>query len=93
VRAAPRPVSGNQVCRGQAGWAVGAAAKEKLIRERALVEASIGALKSRRYGFNRPRARSAKMMAAYGQLAVLGFNLNKLARGLARRNGMVAVAG
>jgi len=79
--------------RGQAGWAVGAAAKEKLIRERALVEASIGALKSRRYGFNRPRARSAKMMAAYGQLAVLGFNLNKLARGLARRNGMVAVAG
>jgi len=79
--------------RGQAGWAVEAAVKKKLIRERALVEGSIGTLKSRRYGFNRPRARSAKMMGAYGQLAVLGFNLNKLTRGLAKRNDRVAVAG
>jgi len=65
--------------------------KENLVRERALVEAGIGTLKTRRYGFNRPRARSADMMGAYGQLAVLGFNLNKLARGLARRSGQVAV--
>jgi hypothetical protein len=28
------------------------------------------------------------MMGAYGQLAVLGFNLDKLARGLAARTAM-----
>ena len=77
--------------RGRATWAVAVEMKEKLVRERALVEAGIGTLKTRRYGFNRPRTRSANMMGAYGQLAVLGFNLNKLARGLARRNNMVAV--
>jgi len=48
-------------------------------------------LKTRRYGFNRPRARSAEMMGACGQLAVLAFNINKLVRGLAKRNEMVAV--
>jgi hypothetical protein len=72
-------------------WAVAAEMKEKLVRERALVEAGIGTLKTSRYGFNRPRARSAEMMGACGQLAVLGFNLNKLVRGLAKRNEMVAV--
>ena len=77
--------------RGRAAWAVAEEMKEKLVKERALVEAGIGTLKTRRYGFNRPRARSANMMGAYGQLAVLGFNLNKLARGLARRNNMEAV--
>ena len=77
--------------RGRVGWAVDDAMKEKLVRERALVEAGIGTLKSRRYGFNRPRARSADMMGACGQLAVLGFNLNKLVRGLAARNEMETV--
>ena len=77
--------------RGRAAWAVAEEMKEKLVKERALVEAGIGTLKTRRYGFNRPRARSANMMGAYGQLAVLGFNLNTLARGLARRNNMEAV--
>ena len=76
---------------GRNDWAVGAKMKEKLVRERALVEAGIGTLKSRRYGFNRPRARSADMMGAYGQLAVLGFNINKLVRGLAARNEIEAV--
>jgi len=79
--------------RGHLAWAVSKSTKEKLVRERALVEGSIGTLKSRRYGFNRPRARSARMMGAYGQLAVLGFNLNKLARGLAKRSEMAAVTG
>ena len=66
-------------------------AKERLVRERAQVEAGIGTVKSRRYGFNRPRARSAGMMGAYGQPAVLGFNLNKLVRGLAKRNEIAVV--
>lgn len=69
--------------RGGAKWAVSEKAKKQLVKERAQVEGGIGAVKSRRYGFNRPRARSARMMGACGQLAVLGFNLNKLVRGLA----------
>ena len=77
--------------RGRVAWAVAEEMKEKLVKERALVEAGIGTLKARKYGFNRPRARSAEMMGACGQLAVLGFNINKLVRGLAKRNEMVAV--
>jgi len=77
--------------RGRAAWAVSASTKGKLVKERALVEAGIGTVKSRRYGFNRPRARSARMMGACGQLAVLGFNLNKLVRGLAARSKVEVV--
>jgi hypothetical protein len=71
--------------RGKTGWAVNDSMREKLVKERSLVEAGIGAVKSSRYNFHRPRARSMRMMGACGQLAVLGFNLNKLARGLAAR--------
>jgi len=77
--------------RGRAGWMVSDSMKEKLVRERALVEAGIGAVKSSRYNFHRPRARSVRMMGAYGQLAVLGFNLNKLVRGLAARREVEVV--
>ena len=48
-------------------------------------------MKSSRYNFHRPRARSVRMMGAYGQLAILGFNLNKLVRGLAMRRNMEVV--
>lgn len=71
--------------RGKREWAVSESMREKLVKERALVEGGIGAVKSSRYNFHRPRARSMRMMGACGQLAVLGFNLNKLARGLAAR--------
>ncbi len=77
---------------GQAAWEVSEPIKEKLIKERARVEGGIGAIKSNRYGFNRPAARSAEMMGACGQRAVLGFNLNKLVREMAKRNE-VALAG
>ena len=73
---------------GKTRWAVGDAARDRLVRERALVEAGIGTIKSPRYGFNRPAARSAAMMGAYGQRAVLGFNLNKLVRELAQQKQM-----
>jgi IS5 family transposase len=76
---------------GQAPWEVHGVMREKLVRERALVEGGIGAIKNERYGFNQPRARSAAMMAVCGQRAVLGLNLNKLARGLAAREGMALV--
>src|SRR6266849_10622501 len=77
--------------RGRAQWAVEGVMKEKLVSERAQVEGGIGAIKSGRYGFNRPAARSTAMMGVCGQRAVLGFNLNKLARGLAKRDGMMLV--
>jgi transposase, IS5 family len=67
--------------KGNAPWPVEDKQKEKLVKERALVEASIGSVKSAKYGFNRPGARSIEMMGACGQRAVLGFNLNKLVRG------------
>ena len=77
--------------RGKAKWAVAKKVKDKLVNERAQVEGSIGTVKSDRYGFNRPRARSAEMMGVCGQRAVLGLNLNKVIRGLAERNEVVLV--
>jgi hypothetical protein len=76
---------------GRAGWAVSESIKEKLVRERSLVEAGIGAVKSSRYNFHRPRARSVRMMGTYGQMSVLGFNLNKLARSFAQRQNLKLV--
>lgn len=76
---------------GKAKWAVGKKVKAKLVNERAQVEGSIGTVKSARYGFNRPPARSTEMMGVCGQRAVLGLNLNKLARALAGRNKVVVV--
>jgi Transposase domain (DUF772) len=77
--------------RGQAEWKVAGKVREKLISERAQVEGGIGAIKCAKYGFNRPAARSAAMMGACGQLAVLGFNLNKMVRELAARDELVMV--
>jgi len=74
--------------RGRVRWEVEGRTRERLVSERIRVEGSIGTLKSRRYGFNRPRARSEAMMGVCGQRAVLGMNLTKLARGLAERQGV-----
>lgn len=65
---------------GKVPWPVSSRVKTALVKERVLVEGSIGAVKSSRYGFHRPAAKSARMMGTCGYLAVLGFNLNKLAR-------------
>jgi len=70
--------------RGKASWEVSGRVKERLINERARVEGSIGTIKSKRYGFNRPAARSVEMMGACGQRAALGYNLNKLVREMAQ---------
>lgn len=75
--------------RGQAPSAVDEKTARRLAKERALIEGSIGAIKSSRYNFNRPRARSVEMMGTCGQLAVLGFNLNKLLRGLANKRQLI----
>lgn len=75
--------------RGRARWSVSPSVQNRLVRERAQIEAGIGTIKSARYGFNRPAARSAAMMGACGQRAVLGFNTSKLVRQLARRKEML----
>jgi Transposase domain (DUF772) len=77
--------------RGKAPWQVKGKIREKLVSERAQVEGGIGGIKSRKYGFNRPPARSAAAMGVCGQRSVLGFNLNKLMNGLAERRKMVLV--
>lgn len=69
--------------RGRTPWEVEGKVKDRLIKERALVEGSIGTIKGQKYGFNRPAARSAAMMGVCGQRAALGFNLTKLVRGIA----------
>ena len=74
--------------RGRAPWEVRGKVKDRLIRERALVEGSIGTIKCSKYGFNRPAARSAAMMGVCGQRAVLGLNLTKLLRGAAGKRGI-----
>ncbi len=77
--------------RGRSQWLVSGKTKETLVSERAQVEGGIGTIKCGKYGFNKPSARSAGTMGACGQRAVLGYNLNKLVRGLAGRRGMVLV--
>jgi uncharacterized protein YoxC len=61
-------------------WAVSKTMAEKIKRERAQVEGSIGTIKSSRYGFNKPNARSTEAMASCGHRAIIGFNLMKLVR-------------
>jgi hypothetical protein len=78
--------------RGRAAWEVEGKVKERLIRERAQVEGSIGTIKCSKYGFNRPAARSAAMMGVCGQRAVLGLNLTKLLRGAAEKRGIALAA-
>ena len=77
--------------RGKAKWHVHGKIKDKLVSERSQVEGGIGAIKSRKYGFNRPAAKSAAAMGVCGQRSVLGFNLNKLMNGLAERRRVVLV--
>lgn len=77
--------------RGKAKWHVHGKVKDKLVSERSQVEGGIGAIKSRKYGFNRPAAKSAAAMGVCGQRSVLGFNLNKLMNGLAERRKVVLV--
>jgi hypothetical protein len=76
---------------GSTPWSVKGHIKEELIRERTLVEGSIGTIKRQRYGFNRPAAQSVVMMGVCGQRAVLGFNLGKLVRGIAQKQRLEVV--
>ena len=74
--------------RGRAPWEVQGKVKDRLIRERALVEGSIGTIECPKYGFNRPAARSVEMMGVCGQR----LNLTKLLRGAAGKRGIAVAA-
>lgn len=77
--------------RGRGDWQVCGQVRERLVKERAQVEAGIGSIKHGKYGFNRPTTRSAAGMGVCGQRAVLGFNLNKLIRGIAAKRDLALV--
>lgn len=64
--------------KGKADWNVSETMSKRIKRERAQVEGCIGTIKSAKYGFNKPDARSIPAMARCGQRAILGFNLQKL---------------
>ena len=66
--------------KGKDEWSVGKQLQEKIKRERAQVEGSIGSIKSNRYGFNKPNAKCTEAMHRCGHRSILGFNLMKLTR-------------
>jgi transposase, IS5 family len=65
---------------GKAKWSVSEKMAETIRRERAQVEGVIGNLKSKKYGFNKPNAKSTRAMETYGHRSFLGFNLVKMIR-------------
>ena len=67
---------------GKAPWAVSESMSEKIKRERAQVEGTIGAVKSKKYGFNKPNVKSTSAMEMSGQRSFLGFNFCKALRKL-----------
>jgi uncharacterized protein YoxC len=70
--------------KGKNDWQVSDSMAERIKRERAQVEGSIGTIKSARYGFNKPNAHSKAAMASCGHRSILGFNLMKLTRGVGK---------
>lgn len=67
---------------GKTKWSVSERMAEAIRRERAQVEGLIGNLKSKKFGFNKPNARSVRAMEASAHRSFLGFNLTKALRKL-----------
>ena len=65
---------------GKATWDVSDGMAENIRCERAQVEGVIGNAKSKKYGFNKPNAKSVRAMETCGHRAFLGFNLCKIVR-------------
>lgn len=70
--------------KGDAKMEVDASVFEMARSERALSEASIATLKTNKYNFNKPRARSMDSCILKGHAAMLGFNINNLFKDLAQ---------
>lgn len=62
---------------GKANWEVSEDMSEVIRRERAQVEGTIGSVKSKKYGFNKPNVKSTPAMEMSGHRSLLGFNLCK----------------
>ena len=65
---------------GRTPWVVSETLRKSIVRERAQVEGGIGTIKSSRYGFNKPNAKSTAAMAWCGQRAILGGHMRTLTR-------------
>ena len=70
--------------KGQAKWKVSGQCREKMVRERAQVEGSIGCLK--RVGFNRPYSKNTQSTLRAGHRAALRLNLTKFVRDVQEAN-------
>jgi hypothetical protein len=64
--------------KGKKAWSTSERMTNRIRRERAQVEGAIGTIKSARYGFNRPNARSKAAMERCAHKAILGFNMRKM---------------
>jgi hypothetical protein len=70
--------------KGKAKWHVAEEVQKVVLSQRGQTEGSIGTLKSKRYGFNKPLERSLETMKLAGQRSVLSKNLNKFMQDLPR---------
>lgn len=68
--------------RGRARWCVTGEDRQQVMSERGKMEGSIGTLKSKKYGFNRPLERSIETLKLAGQRSFLSLNLNRLMKRL-----------
>ncbi len=68
--------------KGKGAWRVAEAVRETVRSERGQTEGIIGTLKSGKYGFNKPKERTAETLRMAGTKSILSFNLNKLMRDL-----------
>ena len=68
--------------KGKGKMEVGPTIFTRAKRERALSEAAIAVVKSGKYNFNKPRARSGESCITKGQMAMIGVNINRLIRDL-----------
>jgi len=68
--------------KGKAPWEVSGEDREIVKSERAMMEGVIGTLKTKKYGFNKPKERSIETLLSAGQRSILSFNLNKFMKDL-----------
>ena len=71
--------------KGKAKWLVSEEDQKTVISQRGQTEGSIGTLKSKRYGFNKPLERKEDTIQMAGQRSILSFNLNKFMKDLVQK--------
>jgi hypothetical protein len=79
--------------KGKEKMDVGPITFKRAKRERALSEAAIATLKSNKYGFTKPRAKSTQSCILKGQTAMIGANLNHFFRDIVKSEGLAMEIG